>query len=135
MSRSRSDGGRTAALRLTTAGITGGPVLRSDRETMCVLLDPRTHHLHCRKHWRYAEALHAQKLLRSLYVEFFLKATRPTADLEAESSSGSSDDDELFFATIPSAVLEASRQKMTMEEWEQVQTPILERQFKAEFKA
>ena len=118
---------------LTTVGITGAPVICSDRQLLCVFLDPRTHHLFCGRHWDRDQKLAAQRKLRDHYVRFFLNAARPTANL-TRPPSGDDDDDELLVACDDEPARQP-RALFTMAEWEANQTALLRTQFKAEFSA
>lgn len=121
----------STAMQVT--GITGAPPIRSDRETMCLLLDPRTHHLHCTKKWQRPELVRAQNLLGALYVEYFLEQDRRTADLTI-SPSDSDDDDGLDLCLDMHDVAEP-RQRLTMEEWEEKHRRVLKDRFRKELRA
>lgn len=110
-------------------GVAGLPVLRSDRETMCLLVDPRTHRLHCKRVWTRDERIAGVDKLCNLYVEFFLVADRATAILEVSLSDDNSDilDSEGDDDDAPAA--------LSMDEWEARHRGLLRTRFKKELKA
>ena len=102
--------------------ISGDPLKRSDRESMCLFLDPRTHILHCRRNWSYSDSLAAQKMIENEYIDFFMTVDRPHADL---TSIDTDTETELCFASS-----DAASRPMTMDEWELKHTNFLRTQFK-----
>ena len=103
--------------------------IRSDRDTMCLFLDPRTHHLHANAEWTLPAKVAAQNLVQQLYVDFYLNAERPTADLNRNYHEVA-DDGVLLFA-----VQAAPAPRLTLEEWDAKRKLELVRRFRQECKA
>jgi hypothetical protein len=101
---------------------------------MCLLLDPRTHHLHCVKNWQRPELLSAQNLVGRLYVEYFLEHDRRTADLTISPSDSGDDDDGLDLCLDMHDGAEP-RKRLTMNEWEEKHRRVLGDRFRKELRA
>jgi len=125
-------------LALTVEGINGAPVLRSHRDKLCLLLDPRTHHLIVGK-WNKADVLDAQKALQDVYVDFFLSAERRHVELErtcdGNGDNNDDDDDDDDILLIVQKPRKSDVLHETIEDWEQRRRAELKKNFKRDLRA
>ncbi len=112
-------------------------VQRQQRETLCLALDPRTHHLIVAKTFDKATRVAACAEVKNLYVDFFITAERPTVDLQkfrgANRGGGQDevDDDDLFAIENDGSDTDGP----TIEEWETARRKSLAAEFDGEFRA
>jgi hypothetical protein len=118
---------------MTIAGVTGtAPVVANQREMVALALDPRTHHKIVNE-WDAPKKARALELTRQLYVNFWVAAEKPTADLSPAQAHAApaADPDDLFAPAVVAAV----GAPITIEQWEDGRKVALRAEFNRLFAA
>jgi hypothetical protein len=117
---------------MNVTGIDGSlPVRLTQREQLALTLDPRTHHAVVGK-WDHTRRAAAVAALQTLYIDFNIRAEKPTADLASVCALDSGDDDsnDMFAKPVDGPAVAS-----TIEVWENTRRNQLEAEFKQEFRA